>query len=646
MNQPLLSFTPSALPSETLEELFVAREGLLRRLETNVDHLMAGAVHHTLIVGPRGIGKTHLTSLLYHRVKARKEVAVAWLREDPWGLRSYEQLVDQLADAVRREDGQPAAGRHTDRSSAEASLAAAVGDRHLLVLIENFVDVLGRIKLEGQQALRALLQNSGRILVVATSPSLGGDVTKQAAPFYGFFETVRLEELTLEEASELLTKVAALRGDHALVAFLSTETAQRRLKVVEALAGGHPRVWMLLANCMSIETIDELVPVFLKALDDLTPYYQDRMRELPPQQESIVFELCEHRLPLTVGVIALRCGLHQNAASVQIRELVDKGYLRKFQTTGGDRRKAYYELREPLMRICLDVKESRGEPLRLIVEFLRDWYGLELFDLRLRLADTLPLAQRHVDAAIDALLKSIVDSQDLALIRALAVAGHRQRLEQIVVQASSGSPAGLFAALFFLGRFTELAEVARTADFGENMEMAMELLHRGVSEMQSVLRAEGQEAAVVLWTRMLSNFDVAAVLLQQLAGQFPVQLGQLTSMLVVLFCLASTDEEQERFGGFLANLAIAEPKLQSQSAVMNAVRLFGTDQDAALRAVPAELRPILTARQSMLDAPPFVEARQRMQALSESNNSEGGEGDLGVPEGDTAAPVGEGVVGQ
>lgn len=595
MNQPLLSFTPSALPKETLEELFVAREPLLARLEASVDHLAAGAAHHTLLVGPRGIGKTHLTSMLYHRVKARNSFAVAWLREDPWGLRSYEQLVDQLGDAVRREDGAAVVGRHNDRVSAEASLIEAVGDRKLLVLIENFVDVLTRIKRDGQLALRALLQNSGSILLVATSPSLGSDVTKQAAPFYGFFDTVRLEELTLDEASALLVKVAALRGDQALVEFLSTDTAQRRLKVVEALAGGHPRVWMLLANCMSIETIDELVPVFLKALDDLTPYYQDRMRELPQQQESIVFELCEHRLPLTVGEIARRCGLLQNAASVQIRELVDKGYLRKIQTSGGDRRKAYYELREPLMRICLDVKESRGEPLRLIVEFLRDWYGMDLLNRRLDLPLELVLAHQYVDSAISAWAQQTL-KVDLEALQEMAQSGHYALLDKIGSGAVEVPPQARVGALLLLGDLPGAVSALdavgdETSHDRASIHHVLELIGPYVATVGDVTK-EGA-AAVLVGTALVEGPMEFAIALAAFYRRGDAFIAAALALCVPLLVAGLVPESLSRVSQIVHASAEGMPSVQSVDQLLRAGTELASGDLTAHLTLSSELRPAL-----------------------------------------------------
>ncbi len=39
-----------------------------------------------------------------------------------------------------------------------------------------------------------------------------------------------------------------------------------------------------------------------------------------------------------------------------------------------DRRRSYYDLAEPLVRIAFQQTDSRGGPLRLVVEFLRNWF--------------------------------------------------------------------------------------------------------------------------------------------------------------------------------------------------------------------------------------------------------------------------------
>ena len=54
----LSHFTPSMMPPETLEAMLVQREPLLTRVLSHVtESLRTGSRHHTLLVGPRGIGK-------------------------------------------------------------------------------------------------------------------------------------------------------------------------------------------------------------------------------------------------------------------------------------------------------------------------------------------------------------------------------------------------------------------------------------------------------------------------------------------------------------------------------------------------------------------------------------------------------------
>jgi tetratricopeptide (TPR) repeat protein len=178
--------------------------------------------------------------------------------------------------------------------------------------------------------------------------------------------------------------VARREGNDDLAAMLQSPVGMDRLRVVERLAGGHPRIWMLLAGCLSIETIDELVPLFLRSLDDLTPYYQERMKSLAPGHRAIVVSLCADGLvgALPVGEIARRSRIAERSAPQLIDQLVTKGFVRYVRADSvpgtGDGRVKYYELREPLHRLSVQMKRAKGGPLELVVRFLRNWYGADL----------------------------------------------------------------------------------------------------------------------------------------------------------------------------------------------------------------------------------------------------------------------------
>jgi tetratricopeptide (TPR) repeat protein len=410
---PLLKFTPSAQDPEVLEAITVQRESLIAKLvEVALD--TPGGARHQLLIGPRGIGKTHILSLVASRVRAEDAdlVALAWLDEDPWGVGSYEKFLAAIVGrlAAERADAELEASanalhatRDGDGRQAEQVLRDAVGDSRLVLLIENLDEIFRRIGPNGQERFRALIEDWQQMLVIATAPQLFEGVQLHESPFYGFFAITHLEELSLESAGELMRRVAELRNDQALVRFLATEVARRRLAAVEALAGGHPRIWLLLSGCVSIYAIDELVPLFLEALDDLTPYYQDRLRELGDQQQELVVFLSEAGGALSNRELSERSGIAQNQVATILRQLTDRGYVRRAEVqdelASGDARMSYWELREPLMRLCLDVKQARGKPLRMVVEFLRAWYGPKLLDELVNLPESDSLAATYAGEA-------------------------------------------------------------------------------------------------------------------------------------------------------------------------------------------------------------------------------------------------------
>jgi hypothetical protein len=376
---PMLAFNPGNQDPEVLERLFVRRERLLAELERDVaEFARGGSRRHRLLIGPRGIGKSHLIAMLRYRVrltKRLKHVRVCLLPQDLYGVTRFAELVDVILDRAPT----PSA----TNESAEREFRDIAAASPLLILVENLDAVLRSIGPDGVHRLRSSIEDSP-ILLVATAPSLFNDVKKAKAPLYGFFDTVHLDELSVDDALELLQRVAELRHDEELVAFLKTPLARARAMAVEALAGGHPRIWILFTGCLSVSALTELVPLFMDALDDLTPYYQSNVGSLPPQLQQIVMALCRERGALSNHMVSQRTGIDERRVATALKELQTRGFVRKATTTlpvTGDNRMTWWELREPLLRFSLEANASNGKSLQTIVEFLRAWFGLRLFVL-------------------------------------------------------------------------------------------------------------------------------------------------------------------------------------------------------------------------------------------------------------------------
>jgi hypothetical protein len=84
-------------------------------------------------------------------------------------------------------------------------------------------------------------------------------VKSREKPFFGFFSPVPLEPLSVNDAVELLRRVAANRKATDLVAFLDSAEGRSRVRALHHLAGGNHRIYVVLSGFISRDSLDELV---------------------------------------------------------------------------------------------------------------------------------------------------------------------------------------------------------------------------------------------------------------------------------------------------------------------------------------------------------------------------------------------------
>ncbi|MFM7438684.1 MAG: winged helix-turn-helix transcriptional regulator, partial [Snowella sp.] len=421
-------YTPSLMNPEDLDAIFVQRQSLLTDLLENIENsILTEAKHHALLIGPRGIGKTHLMSMIYHRVSAKADLKdqlkIAWLREEEWGVATFLDLLVRILKALMDEDNDPNLaeqvqglyGMATEQSEQVAGqiLKQYCQNKTLLLLMENLDEIFKGLEESGQQAFRAYLQNYGFITIVATSQSLFSGVKSRNLPFYGFFSITHLKPLSLEESVELLANIAKWRGDQALADLLITTLGKSRIRAIHHLAGGNHRIYIIFSQFLTTESLDSLVEPFMKTLDDLTPFYQSRMQFISPQQRKIIEYLCEQRGAIPVKEIAQYCFISSQTASSQLKQLREMGYV--YADTQG--RESFYELQEPLMRICLEAKKRRGTPNQLFISFLRVWFSREELEKRLEILPLDAIFDRECTQLALAEMETSDDPKIAALLR-------------------------------------------------------------------------------------------------------------------------------------------------------------------------------------------------------------------------------------
>lgn len=442
----LSSFTPSLMSSNALEAMFVQRQKLVKKLiESVFDSVETANKYFYLLIGMRGIGKTHTIALIYHRLKKREELQdkllIAWLKEEEWGVSSWLDLLIRIFKALEIEYPELYKTQFKEKIEAlyqlspddatyqaERLLQEFVGNKTLLLLTENLDDIFDGLGNIGQKQFRAYLQNSNLINIIATSKSLFNGVSEKDSPFYGFFNPKYLYKLTIEQATELLRNIAQLQQDQELASFINSSTGKDRIQAIHHLSGGNHRVYVIFSQFLTRNSLDELVQPVMKTLDELTPYYQARMQWLSPQQRKIIELLCEKSNALPVKEIAQRCFISHQTASGQLKDLRKKGYV-THESIG---RESFYELQEPLMRICLEVKKQRGKPIKLFIDFLRIWYTKEELQERLLQLPEECLERDYINHALkvqESLMRENVGQKSIAV-------------EELVIEGVKESEAG------------------------------------------------------------------------------------------------------------------------------------------------------------------------------------------------------------
>ena len=594
-------YSPGNMDRDSLEALFVGRGEVMEDVLSRVNKSISSRrKHYILLVGPRGSGKTHFLSLAYHRLmdqldiaKAQEGVAVALLNEEEWGVASYLDFVVRilraLADKAPGLDDEIAeiydrfSKDQTDAESyALEVLRHQTRGKTLLLLCENLVDLFHGLNEEGQKRWRASIQEEGNWAIVATTPSLFDAVSLQDNPFHGFFTIRSLDKIDFDSGLELLAKKAAHEGKTELADFLRTPLGRARARAIHHLAAGNHRAYVVLFDFLDKESLKDLIDPFMHMVDDLTPYYQDKMRQLPPAQRKIVEFLCLRGTPTTIKDVSTHCLMSHQTAAKQIGELDKAGFVTRIPAG----RNTFCELSEPLMRICIEVKDNNTQHFRLFVEFLRHWFTTRELERR-------HAALQHDEHTVDvdlvhveeALRCSLADG-DEPLVEALCTEAEKYRdagdfsREAITWQTlarDGGSPNHHFMwvqALLSAGDIQSAIAAGQeaTTNFPDNVKLQVrltlcyfeaDLVSEALSAINRAIRLHGEETALLCVRAdiqlKLKQFEEALKDAQAVLGKDPGHWHSLEQMIHALEHLERTSEAESRVTD-LVELAPLKPR--------------------------------------------------------------------------------------
>ncbi|MCP4220346.1 MAG: hypothetical protein GY765_37290 [bacterium] len=208
----------------------------------------------------------------------------------------------------------------------------------------------------------------GDSLVQLTIPSLVGREK--------LHEQIRL---SVDDALSILVAIADGEGNRGMANYLESDNGKNSVKSFYNLVSGNPGGLPALYKQLALDYTAAASDLFIKIVNDLAPFYQRLLDMLPVQQRKIVQYLCRTRHAVTGKMITGECFIAPDTLARQLSTLERTHWVEG--VCGG--RDAYYELTDPMARICCEVKENNCVSIRRYVDFLVGIHSL----------DHLPLAE-------------------------------------------------------------------------------------------------------------------------------------------------------------------------------------------------------------------------------------------------------------
>jgi hypothetical protein len=224
MINSLLSFGAKSVNPLLLEETLTTRKIVVDEIEHKcVAKILKHTTYQSLVIAPRGSGKTHMTKVLHHRLINNEEIrdkcVIAYMSEDEVGIDSLTDLIVSMFRAFMRyeEPGSEILNEKIEEAAdiskineriafIKTTLNEFANGRIIILLIENFDQIMEALKKNGQEELRDFIHENNNLSIIATSQNLIQALQKSDFPFYNFFNIFNLKKLTYNESVSFFKK--------------------------------------------------------------------------------------------------------------------------------------------------------------------------------------------------------------------------------------------------------------------------------------------------------------------------------------------------------------------------------------------------------------------------------------------------------
>ncbi|MEE9913784.1 MAG: sel1 repeat family protein [Deltaproteobacteria bacterium] len=340
-------FNPAMQSPDELVANFVIRlkefDELFRAIKTDK---MTHPPQHYMIQGQRGYGKSTLLLRLKIEIENDKELK-NWLIPVTFGEEQYgvfnlaglwQEAVEFLADqdssfagVAGEMDNFFKTKNPEEEIYNELSKELKKRNKKIVLLLDNFNDLIRKFTRKDKQRLREVLITSNDIRFICASSAILESDYDYKEPFFDFFKAVTLNELNREETILLLTKLGETYGAQEIQTIIKEQP--ERIDSLRRLTGGVPRTVVLLFEIFIDDLDGNSFKDLEKALDWVTPLYKHRLDNLSTQQQAIIDAIAQNWDAVSTKEIAAKVRMESKAVSSQLSQLEKNQLIRKIPTS-------------------------------------------------------------------------------------------------------------------------------------------------------------------------------------------------------------------------------------------------------------------------------------------------------------------------
>ena len=377
-------YNPGFLTDDELISSFCVRTAEFESIIETLHDTGASSNAHTVVIGPRGSGKTHL--LLRIAAEVRREAALAGLFPIVFAEESYEVattgefwleclgLLAEQAPATERDDLRlsyhdlRSMPLEDDRALAERCLGSLLdfADRQgkrLLLVVENLNMLFAEMSdpYMGWR-LRKTLQTEPRIFLLGSATSRFAEIDHPEHALYDLFRVVTLRPLNTGECEALWSTVSG------------QPAGTQPVRPLQILTGGNPRLIAVIAGFEAAYSFRELMDNLLDLVDEHTEYFKSHLDALPRQERRVYLALARLWKPATAREVAQLARVDVHKCSAQLNRLVDRGAV---AIEGGTARRRQYYLAERMYNIYYLLRRPSGESqvVEALIRFMASYYA-------------------------------------------------------------------------------------------------------------------------------------------------------------------------------------------------------------------------------------------------------------------------------